>query len=135
MRGAMIAARKVKPDAALVLEATTCRDVSGVAPHMEVTTQGGGAAVSILDRGSYADTELTKRLYSLAEDKKIPVQYKRTTAGGNDARAIQLAGARVIALSVPCRYLHSPVGMIAKSDSEAAGALACEFLKNAKEIL
>lgn len=59
-RGAQIAANRVRPDMALVLEATTCSDVSGAPKHLEVTTLGGGAAFSTLDRGSYSDVELTK---------------------------------------------------------------------------
>lgn len=136
-RGAQITANRILPDAAIVLEATTCSDVSGVPSHMEVTTNGGGAALSILDRGSYSDADLTKKLYELAEKKNIAVQYKRTTAGGNDARVIQVAGSGVktAAVSVPCRYLHSPVGLISKSDYEAVKKLTLAFLLNAKEIL
>ena len=38
---------------------------------------------------SYSDPALTKKLYALAQAAGILVQYKRTTMGGNDARAIQ----------------------------------------------
>lgn len=136
-RGAVIAANYIKPDAALVLEATTCSDVSGVKDYLEVTNLGGGAALSIKDNGSYSDVDFTKALYNMAKKKNISVQYKRTTSGGNDARAVQLAngGVCTAALSVPCRYLHSPVGIISKSDFEAVCMLSEEFLKSADKIL
>ena len=136
-RGAEICANRIQPDAALVLEATTCSDVYGVKDYLEVTNLGGGAALSIKDNGSYSDVFLTKRLYALAKQKNIAVQYKRTTAGGNDARVIQTAGqgVRTAALSVPCRYLHSPIGIISKSDFEAVYMISKEFLQNADKIL
>lgn len=134
-RGAKIAANRIMPDIGLVVEATTCSDIAGVAPHLEVTTLGGGAAISVLDRGSYSDVKLVKGLYQAAQTHDIPVQYKRTTMGGNDARSIQTAGlgVRVAAISVPCRYLHSPVSVVSKNDYLAVRNLAKLFLENAEE--
>lgn len=131
-RGAFVCANRIKPDIAIIFEATTCSDVSNVKDYMEVTNLDGGAALSIADNGSYSDVRLTKALYNLAVQKGILVQYKRTTAGGNDARVIQTApnGVRTAVISLPCRYLHSPIGLISKSDFKSAGDIAKEFLKN-----
>ena len=43
---------------------------------------------------------------------------KTVVAGGNDAGAIQLTGAgcRVAAISLPCRYIHSPACALRKED-------------------
>lgn len=131
-RGALICANRICPDAAIIFESTTCSDVSGVAEHMEVTSLGKGAAISITDNGSYSDVKLTKSVYKLAKEKQIPVQYKRSTSGGNDARTIQTApnGVLTAVVSVPCRYLHSPIGLIAKSDFESALNIGKEVLEN-----
>lgn len=136
-RGAQIAANRVGADIALVLESTTCSDVSGAPKHLEVTTLGGGAAFSTLDRGSYSDPALTKKLYTLAQAAGILVQYKRTTMGGNDARAVQTAvgGCKTCAVSVPCRYLHSPVSVVAKADVAAVEQTAKLFLTRIKELI
>lgn len=136
-RGAQIAANRVGADVALVLESTTCSDVSGAPKHLEVTTLGGGAAFSTLDRGSYSDPALTKKLYTMAQAAGISVQYKRTTMGGNDARAVQTAvgGCKTCAVSVPCRYLHSPVSVVAKSDVAAVEQTAKLFLTRIKELI
>ncbi|MFR8872481.1 MAG: hypothetical protein ACLVHV_02845 [Oscillospiraceae bacterium] len=50
------------------------------------------------------------------------VQIKQAVAGGNDAGAIHVSrgGVRTIAVSLPCRYLHSAVGLIAQEDYESA---------------
>lgn len=136
-RGAQIVANRIGADLALILEATTCGDVSGAPEHLAVTTIGGGAAFSTLDRGSYSDPALTKKLYAMAQEAGVSVQYKRTTMGGNDARAVQTAvgGCRTCAVSVPCRYLHSPVSVIAKADYDAAEQTAKIFLTRAKELI
>ena len=51
----------------------------------------------------------------------MAAQPKQAVAGGNDAGVIHQSrgGVRTIAVSLPCRYLHTPVGLIAKSDYEA----------------
>lgn len=136
-RGARTTANRIGADIALVLEATTCSDVSGVPHHLEVTTLGGGAAFSTLDNGSYSDPFLTKKLYKMAQEAGIRVQYKRTTMGANDARAVQTAagGCKTCAVSVPCRYLHSPVSVVAKADFEAQQQIAMLFLERVKELI
>ena len=56
--------------------------------------------------------------------------------GGTDAGAIQLArqGLPVAHISVPCRYIHSPVSVASKSDFEAAKALLVESLNNMNDF-
>lgn len=136
-RGAEIAANRICPTAALVIEGTTCSDVSDVPAAMEVTTLGGGAALSIADRGAYSDKTLTQKLYALAEENGIAVQYKRTTMGGNDLRSIQRSGNGVIgaAVSVPTRYLHSPASVISEKDFESVKEIAKLFVMQAEELI
>ncbi len=136
-RGSAVCANRIGADAALIIEATTCGDVSGAPEHLAVTTPHGGAAFSILDRGSYSDIEFTKKLYALSQENNIKVQYKRTTMGGNDARSIQtsLGGVKTCAVSVPCRYLHSPISTVSKADYEAVSEVAKLFITKTKELI
>ena len=85
-----------------------------------------------MDRASISDPELTQELYYYAQEHQIPIQYKRTTTGGNDAGSVYISreGVKTAALSVPCRYLHSPVGVASKKDIEAAKQLAAAFCEN-----
>ncbi len=136
-RGGAIAANRICPTAALVLEGTTCSDVAGVPAAMEVTTLGGGGALSIADGGAYSNKALTQKLYALAEANGIAVQYKRTTMGGNDLKSIQRSGDGVIAaaVSLPTRYLHSPASLIAKKDFESVKEIAKLFVLKAEELI
>ncbi len=137
LRGAKIVGERIKPDIALVLEATTCNDVGLFEEHEQVTTLGGGVSITARDGASIVAQEYHKALKELAENKKIPYQYKRSTRGGNDAGAIYISGegVKTAALSVPCRYLHSPVSVASVSDIEAMKNLASEFLDNIDFVL
>ena len=74
---------------------------------------------TIYDRGYFV---LAKKL---AKENDIPFQVKEAVAGGNDAGAIHVSrgGVRTAAVSLACRYLHSPVGMIAEDDFHHAEEL------------
>jgi putative aminopeptidase FrvX len=118
LRGAKVAANRVKPDIAVVLEGTTCGDVPEVKEHEASTRMGMGPVISFADRTSIGDTELIKHFVSTAEQEQIPYQWKQTMSGGNDAGSIQTSGAgvKVISISVPCRYIHSPVSCLDLND-------------------
>lgn len=137
LRGAEVYAYNIKPDIALVLEGTTCSDVYGAKEHEYVTVCGGGAAVSFMDRSSIVSEKYHKWLYNTAKEENIPVQYKRTTMGGNDAGIIHRSkdGILTASLSVPCRYIHSPVSLASVSDIDAVRRLAAVFMERWEEIL
>ena len=121
LRGAEVLSYSINPDIALVVEGTTCSDVLDVEEHQQSTILGGGAALTIMDRGAYSNKKLVEFLYTNGKKNNIPVQYKTTTTGGNDAGKIQTAkgGVVVASVSVPCRYIHSPVSLMSKNDFDS----------------
>ena len=135
LRGARTAAYRIKPDIALVLEATTCADVHNTPEQSRVTDLGGGVAISFMDSGTIVNRDYIEFLKSISDGVKI--QYKKTTLGGNDAGAIHQTGSgiKTASLSIPCRYLHSPVGIASKSDIGAMEELAKRFLKRVNEVI
>lgn len=136
LRGARVLTRRINPDVALILEATTSSDTPFCEKHLHATTLGKGPALSFMDRSAYFDTELTRFVASLADKKNIKYQYKLSSNGGNEAGAVQTSadGCRVCAISLPCRYIHSPVSVADMSDFEAMKSLVEEFLVNAHEF-
>lgn len=120
--GAAAAAVSTDPDIAIVLETTTAGDVCGVTGSERTCAVGAGPVVSYMDRGTVYDHALYRLVTETAEQNHIPCQTKTRIAGGNDAAAIQRAGsgARVAALSVPTRYLHSAVDVMDKTDVESS---------------
>lgn len=131
LRGARVASERIEPDIAVVLEGTTCSDVYGTDRKDYSTVSGNGAALSIIDRSTYYDKTLLMSLCETAKRHNIPVQFKQTATGGNDAGAIHLSsgGVKTAAISVPARYIHSPSSVIKKSDYEAVKILVKMFLK------
>ena len=105
LRGAGVVAYTVNPDAAIVIDGTTAADVTDVAPAKQVCRQGEGAVVSFMDGATSYDREY----YNAALSSGIKAQSKCAVAGGNNAGAIHLSrgGVKTVALSVPCRYIHT----------------------------
>ncbi len=115
-RGAKVAAFSVNPDYALVLEGTTAADISGVSDDKSVCNLGCGPAVSFMDRATLYD----KTLYNTALQSGIKCQPKRAVAGGNNSGAIHLSreGVKTLAISLPCRYIHTDQSLADISDME-----------------
>lgn len=119
LRGAGVLSRRIRPDFAMAVEATTCSDLTGV-QEGAVTVLGKGPAVSIADGASYSSNRFRKCMQETAKRHRIPLQLKQSTSGGNDAGALQLygQGAATMVLSLPCRYIHSPCCVIDLEDYE-----------------
>lgn len=119
-RGAITATNRVKPDYAIALECTTASDISGISGEKKVCSLNDGAVVSFMDGGTVYLKDLYRKAMSIAEENGIKAQTKTMIAGGNNASQIHKAscGVKCLAVSVPCRYLHSPSCVVKKSDVE-----------------
>ncbi len=117
LRGAKVTAFSINPDSAIVLEGTTAADISGVANENTVCKLGSGAAVSFMDGATVYDREY----YNYALSSGIKCQPKSAVAGGNNSGAIHLSreGVRTVALSLPCRYIHTSSSVANKEDCES----------------
>ncbi|MBQ7474452.1 MAG: M42 family peptidase [Clostridia bacterium] len=134
--GAGCAAGLIRPDIALVFEATAVADVYGVDPTRRVAYQGKGGAISYADRGTVYDRELVSLIFSAAEKNGIPAQPKKYVSGGNDSAAIRRSGegVRAAAISAPSRYIHTASNVIREDDFLAIEKLAPAVLRElAKE--
>ena len=120
LRGAKTAAFTIDPDIAVVVDATTAADTVGVSPDKQVCRVHSGAVVSFMDRRTLYDKALYDLIMETANENGLRAQPKSMVAGGNDAGAIQTSknGVRVAAISVPCRYIHSPSCVAAIEDVE-----------------
>jgi len=124
-QGAAAVANRVQPQIAIVLETTTASDIPGVSPEKQVCHLGRGPVLSFMDRGTVYDRELYQTALELARQEGIPCQSKAGVYGGNEARNFQTAacGARVLAISLPCRYIHSPACVLNRADLESTARL------------
>lgn len=129
LRGARAAAFSIAPEAAIVIEATTAADIAGVPENKKVCFLGRGPVISFMDGRTVYDKGLYDIAFKTACEKEIPCQAKLAVAGGNDAGAIHLSreGVKPLAVSLPCRYLHSPSCVIKYEDAENTLRLVTEL--------
>ncbi|MBQ8599118.1 MAG: M42 family peptidase [Oscillospiraceae bacterium] len=130
--GADNAAYSVQPDIAIVVECTTAADVHGVSELDQVVNQGQGPALSFMDKGCIYDKALFKKGLAIAKEHNVPCQVKRAVAGGNDSAVIQTMGpgVKVMAVSMPGRYIHSASSVLKLSDIDATTQLLGHLVKD-----
>ena len=129
LRGAKTAAYTLDPEFALVMETTTSAEIPEIDKSKQVCALGEGAVISVMDRRTIYDKAMVSFAFDIAEQIGAKAQYKRAVAGGNDSGAIHQSrgGVRTLAISLPCRYLHAPSTVAAKSDCESIFSLAKEI--------
>ncbi|NHK30279.1 MAG: M42 family metallopeptidase [Asgard group archaeon] len=136
-RGATTAAYTINPNMAIAIENTTAGDTPGV-PNQECPTKlGDGPAITVADRSLIVNEKMLNKLKSLAKDNNIPWQYKKPISGGTDAGRIALvrSGIPCAVVSVPCRYIHSPISLLDIKDIERTCDLVEAFARSFIELL
>jgi endoglucanase len=118
LRGAQVAAFSLGPDCAFVLEGTICDDAPKKKDVSPTTQLGHGPALTVMDRSVLVNRSLMDHLVASAEAARIPFQFKQPGLGGTDAGATSRskAGVPSAVIAIPCRYIHSPVSMLALND-------------------
>ncbi len=139
LRGATVAARRIKPDAAIVLEGTPAFDVpdpmreadAGDLPKNPATRMGAGVVLTLADASMISDPRAIHFLRETADAQGIPHQLKTVAGGGTDGGAIHTAqtGVPTMNLSAPCRYIHSPSALLDLNDYDCVLRLAQAVLR------
>jgi putative aminopeptidase FrvX len=116
------------PDVAIVVDVTFATDQPGVelGPITEHKL-GSGAVVA---RGTTLHPHVFELLHQAGESEGIPFTVESMGRGtGTDADAIHLsrAGIPTGLVSVPLRYMHSPVELVSLADIDAAARLIAAF--------
>ena len=127
LRGSKPAAYTIDPDYGIAVDVTIGEELDDSKKGTSVL--GGGAAIKVMDNSVICHPEMVESLEKLALSSKIPFQKDVITGGGTDAGSIHLTRAGVVTggISIPCRYIHSPVEMVEKSDVTAAARLIAAF--------
>ncbi|MEG1857140.1 MAG: M42 family metallopeptidase [Pseudoflavonifractor sp.] len=131
LRGAKTAAFGIDPDYGVAVDVTPSDDELGT-KHSGSSHTGGGAAIKVMDSSIICHPKMVKQLSALAKAEGIKAQMDVIRAGGTDAGAIHTtrAGIYTGGISVPCRYVHSPVEMVDVRDVEACANLVTAFAKS-----
>lgn len=131
LRGARVAAFSVNPDCAIALEGTIADDLPKKKDVSPTTRLGAGPALTVMDRSFIAHQGLLQHTISVAEANGIPYQFKQPGVGGTDSGAIHLSreGIPAVTVAVPCRYIHSPAGLLSLDDFQHTVMLVKETLR------
>ena len=136
--GARQIAYSLKPDVALVVDVTHATDYPTVskAQHGDVRIGSGPA----LTHGGCNHPEVVARLEAIAKSKRIPLQHEAMSAtSGTDTDVIfwTRGGIASALISLPNRYMHSPVELVNLKDLEEIPKLMAAFalsLKSGEEF-
>lgn len=136
LRGAKTAAWAIAPDYAVVVDVTDVDDTPG-SERCGTVQLGKGAAVKVMDRSVICHPQVVEGLSQLAQSHGIPAQRDIMVGGGTDAGAIHTSrmGVRTGGVSIPCRYIHTPVEMADLRDAQACVQLLTAFVQQPMEVL
>lgn len=140
LKGARVSAFALEPDVALALDVCVATDFpSAESTHMDIKL-GKGPVITIVDasgRGLIATRNVVKWLRETAEKYNIPYQLEVAEGGTTDATAIQLTkeGIPSGVVSIPARYIHSPVEVVDIRDVENAVNLVAKALERAEKYI
>jgi putative aminopeptidase FrvX len=134
LRGAQVAARRVDPDVAIILEGTPADDVF----KDEETAQSvlkKGPQIRHRDNSMMANPRFVAFARQVAKKAGIPFQDAVRDSGGTNGGMVTLAGrgVPVVVLGVPVRYIHAPYGLAAIDDLNWAVTWALEIIKQLDE--
>ena len=132
-RGATTSAFEIDPDLSIALDVTPASDILGI--KMQVSL-GEGPAIKLRDIGMIADPRVVRWMEAGAAALKINCQREVLDIGTTDARVMQIskAGMAAGAISIPCRYVHSPSELVDQMDVEQTIQLLTHLLVNPIEL-
>ena len=117
-----------EPGVAVVVDLTHATDQPGV--ELGEMTEHKLGSGPVIARGTSLHPRVFELLHDAAEKQGIDFTVESLGRGtGTDADAIHLsrAGVPTGLVSVPCRYMHSPVEMVSLDDINAAARLIASF--------
>ncbi|HEY3921840.1 MAG TPA: M20/M25/M40 family metallo-hydrolase [Gaiellaceae bacterium] len=128
--GSRTAAFSLEPDVAIAIDVTWATEIPGGDPKLHGKVELGlGAAIT---RGPVVNTRVSDLLAETAEEEKIPhcfEIYTGRTMTDADAVFVSRGGVPTGLVSIPLRYMHSPVELCSLDDLEAVVSLVAAFAR------
>jgi endoglucanase len=128
--GARTSAFGLAPDLAIVVDVTHATDQPGV--ELGPITKHKLGSGPVIARGTSLHPFVSELLYDVASEQDLAFTVESLGRGtGTDADAVHAsrAGVPTGLVSVPLRYMHSPVELVSLPDIEVAAKLIAEFAR------
>jgi endoglucanase len=135
LRGAKTSAFGIDPHLGIAVDVGHASDYAGIEKDKRKLGEvkiGGGP---ILCRGPNINTIVADGLEAVAKARRIPHQFQaEPRPTGTDANAIQVnrAGVAAALVSVPNRYMHTPVEIVSLDDADNTIRLLTEYVLSLK---
>jgi endoglucanase len=126
--GARTTAYSLRPDVAIVVDVTFATDAPGT-EEKELGSHKFGSG-PVIGRGSTLDPQVFELLHGAGEEAEIPFTIQASARyTGTDADAVHISrgGIPTGVVSIPLRYMHSPVEMVALEDVHNSAKLIAAF--------
>jgi endoglucanase len=130
-RGAKIGAYEINPDVAIAVDVSF--GFASGEPENKCGYLGKGPMIGISPSLS---REISDALVNAAEKAEIPYQIEvmnGLTSTNADRFSVNREGAKACTVSIPLRYMHTPVEVIDIDDVKLTGELLAEFVKEAQQ--
>ena len=133
LRGAQTSAFAIDPHVGIAVDVTHATDCPTIEKKQQGEIRLGGGPVVF--RGPNMNPAVSDRLIASAEADKIPYQLAAIgRATSNDANTLQInrSGVATGLVSVPNRYMHSPVETVSLDDLDHAADLLAAFVGDSR---
>ncbi|MGL6196827.1 MAG: M42 family metallopeptidase [Thermoguttaceae bacterium] len=131
LRGARTSAYGIDPHIGIAVDVTFATDCPTIEKKQNGEVKlGGGPAVT---RGPNITTKLANAIVDVAKANEIPVQIcAEGRMTGTDANSIQVnkSGVATALISIPNRYMHTPVEVISLDDIDKAADLLARYVES-----
>ncbi len=140
LKGARVSAFEIEPDVALAIDVAPSTDYPG-AENVKIDVKiGKGPVITVADasgRGLIANKKVLEWLTKTAEENGIDYQLEVGEGGTTDATAIHLtkSGIPTGVVSIPARYIHTPVEVISLQDAVKTAELIAKALETSESYL
>lgn len=125
-RGAAIGGYRIKPDTAISVDVSFGHTPD--APEHKCGRLGEGPMIGVAPSLS---REVTDRLIATAKKEQLPYQLEimaGETSTDADTIGVQHGGIRTGLVSIPIRYMHTPIETVELCDIEAVGRLLAAYV-------
>lgn len=126
--GATVGTWSIAPDCCVAVDVTHGRTPDG--PADKTFVLGGGPAVGV---GPNMTRWMTQRFLQKAKEREIPVQQEVMSGHtGTNGWEMQICreGVATAVLSLPLKYMHSPIEVLSLTDLEYTATLLAAFIED-----
>jgi tetrahedral aminopeptidase len=134
LRGATTVTFDLSPNVGIAVDVTHATDYPTISMERNGDIRlNNGVVIPV---GANISANINEMFIQISEERKIKYQLEAIpNATGTDANAIQVSKSGVATglLSIPCRYMHTPNGIVSLEDVLSAIDLLVEFCKSVSE--